>query len=698
MRAPYTFFSTELRGGVQTVRRRLQNLLRPGQKRKGRLALIFLVAVVLLAGSIVVCHSPTPAPQVNQEVLSTLLAQDGALYQSVEILDSASLEGQTVVVSLAQHQEPDYYYTLAVHVLEGEPLSIRQEVLSLEGLSEAWARLLPDGKEGLLLHYLFPGYGEKPYQGGGLRYDGRDWTWVWPAPDDSVAYDTYWSAIASVNLNSPFLLLDHRYDTAEQILRRVLQETILPACQKDGVEIWGIRLLPQALDAIAVSAQQGEPSFPLLYLLDYRLLPADLGSALEAGYTADSQGWLLPNRAGIGIPVLALLDSQPLLCFQSRNQEEKAILAEATALLQQAADAPLPSGADLPATVGRDNYDPDTGLYYNEALDVGLCIPPTSHLKGQVLFRQEISQDGTPSLLLLSRPVHAWYLKYGGENTGEFLRFTLRGPEAAIGSQPMAPIPLYQHTNIMGRCLLSGRYWEVTDLDPLVPLPSISLSQSPWSHINSDNYFIVQSLFHNRDLPMDVDFTITRWPSEEDSPALRVGIGSQGDLGLGSPDSTQVSRRYIAQQGDYWLRETYDGLTVTSYVAGSDQTRTVTQVTAQSGAFYYGTYRRGVGIGTPAYEARLCYGGADYGYALPEPAGQQNFFLPSDDGYPQVSPASEGKPYRFFITQTEMGVPLPCTYRLEFFFTEDSNTGEDVISQIHLYADLLGGRDPFAPE
>ena len=77
-----------------------------------------------LAGSVVACNFSKPTSQVNQEVLSTLLAQDGALYQSVEILDSASLEGQTVVVSLSQHQEPDYYYTLAVHLLAGSP-SIR---------------------------------------------------------------------------------------------------------------------------------------------------------------------------------------------------------------------------------------------------------------------------------------------------------------------------------------------------------------------------------------------------------------------------------------------------------------------------------------------------------------------------------------------------------------------------------------------
>ena len=704
MSAPHTFFSTEFRGGAQAVRTRLQNLLQPGLKKRGTLAMILLLLVILAAGGLVTYRLSSPAPGADPEVLSTLLVRNGEV-PTVTVLDSASHKGQTLAVVSAQYPA-DNAPSLFILALEGSPMAIRTILFQAESAADSWGRIVsqPDGTP--LIHFLFADASNGwATRGGGISYNGEEERWVWPAPLDSVAYEDYWSTAHRDDSPAeedapPFRLATEVSEEANACMRRLLSQEIYPACQADGVEVLASRLIPRRVGTVETE----EPIYPYgspdLWLLDYRLLPADLDAALSAGYRADSQGWLFPKEeTGTPAAILQELHQGPqvMALFYTHSQEDGQLLSEAAAQIPQGPNAPLPDWENLPATTGEDRYDPETGRYFNDALNIGLVIPDSlASMRDQILFRQEVDEGGNPSLVLLFSPVHAWYLEHGGANTGEFLRFTSAGPEAAFGNSfPSSNLSLYRGSNIYGRCLISDTYWDCSFTDYLTPQPVPGLLDA-WQEAIVYSDEIAAGFYHNQSLPMDADFTITCWPPDDNTPAIRVGIGSQGDLGLGEPDFSETSRLYVAQEGDYWLRETFDGLTVTSYIQGNTGKKTVTELAATSGSYYYGSYRRSTGIGTPAGEADLCYSGGDFGRALSQPSGQQaeDFFL----NYDQVNPTYRGRPYRFYALQSETGLPFPCPYWLEFSFSSQPETGADVISQIHLYADLLEGRDPFIPE
>jgi hypothetical protein len=64
---PRSFFTTEFRGGARATKARFQNLLRPGKKRRGILALVILLTAVLFSAAFVSC---TPQKAAGQAVLA----------------------------------------------------------------------------------------------------------------------------------------------------------------------------------------------------------------------------------------------------------------------------------------------------------------------------------------------------------------------------------------------------------------------------------------------------------------------------------------------------------------------------------------------------------------------------------------------------------------------------------------------------
>ena len=60
MRAPHTYFSTEVHGGTRALRARLSNLF-AAPRRRGRLPLLGLVLLVGALGGLVACHGGSSA-------------------------------------------------------------------------------------------------------------------------------------------------------------------------------------------------------------------------------------------------------------------------------------------------------------------------------------------------------------------------------------------------------------------------------------------------------------------------------------------------------------------------------------------------------------------------------------------------------------------------------------------------------------
>lgn len=355
-----------------------------------------------------------------------------------------------------------------------------------------------------------------------------------------------------------------------------------------------------------------------------------------------------------------------------------------------AEDLPMPEDeiSAIPQTDEGGQYDPGTGIFYSQVLDLGYLVPEP--LRDTVYFRHSTGADGAPVLTLSLRASLAWEESMDGRLWQVTVQDIPPSKDAYYG--PMAGRPLWMdlmdiYGTVPGQpcfCLTTFSQQDVLLPDREDSLPWLEahnlISQSDLDH----------AFFQNPALPTEEDFTVLPYPDGHGQPpSWRIGIGTQGDLGLGQPLSTRTSTRYVRDEGDYWLEETFDGAVATSYVEGASGTRTLTrlEMTMECDGC---PIRRNVAVGAPAYEAMLCYSGQDYGYAIPHDPLPQDFFLTDPDtGQHSWNPQYAGQPLRFYIQETQGGIPLPCTYWLEFYFSENT------ITSLVLYADLLEGRSPF---
>lgn len=342
----------------------------------------------------------------------------------------------------------------------------------------------------------------------------------------------------------------------------------------------------------------------------------------------------------------------------------------------------------IPQTDEGGQYDPATGIFYSQVLDLGYLVPEA--LRNTVCFRHSTGADGAPVLTLFLRASLAWEEGMDGRLWQVTVQDIPSGEDAYYG--PMEGSPLWMDLmDIYGTVPGQPSFCLTTFSRQDVLLPDSEQSQ-PWleAHDLISQSDLGHAFFQNPALPTDEDFTVLPYPNGDgQSPSWRIGIGTQGDLGLGEPLSTRTSTRFIRAGGDYWLEETYDGAVATSYVEGATGTRTLTRLEMSMPCCTCPT-RRNTGVGGPAYETMLCYDGSDLGDALSQPELPQDFFLTDPDtGQHTWNPQYAGQPLRFSIQETQGGVPLPCTYWLEFYFRENT------ITSLVLYADLLGDRSPF---
>ena len=704
MRCPRTVFSTAFRGGSSAVRARLTALL-AGRRRLGIGLIAAALCTVVLAGALVTCRPQAQAPTLDTDVLCPLLEYEGRHPASASVLASGARDGRTVAAVLARYEEP---YTLILYpclIAQGSPVTLEGAQRYCGPLRSASAWAVPDG-ERLSLYFLADLAQSDgitgTFQGGCLVYEDGQVSWSWPAPAGTAAYQTFWRENRELPYSSepgaPFLLTAAEHPIAlEHLGPSFLTDQLLPALSERGVTALGVQLLPRELGLITLPESTPRPQeVPVLWLLDYRVLPADPAAARAAGFTLDEQGWLVPD-ASLGWMTAAVNSQGRQVCaIPVSSGDTLEAMEQAQAALDQAQAIPDPSAT--PVTDSGGTYDADTGIFYSQAIDLGYLVPEP--LRDAVCFRHGSDAEGHPTLTMLLRSGVAWQQTYGGTLDGGLWRITVLDVPGEAYSY---------YDSLLG---ISGSHLWMDNMEVYGVIPgqscfcleSLSCDDVPqtasgilsqWqearTHLLTDGGVLDEyAFFQNPDLPTDEDFTVLPFPQGHDGPsAQRIGIGTQGDLGLGAPLSTRTSTRSVAAAGDYWLEETYDGLIATLYVEGASGTRTLTALDVTM-PIETNSSRRNAGIGAPAYSAWLCYAGYDYGYPLPQDPLPADFFLDGPEGSDlPVNPRYADTPICFSITQTQGGVPLPCPYRLEFYCTDNS------VTRVVMYADLLDGARPF---
>ena len=159
----------------------------------------------------------------------------------------------------------------------------------------------------------------------------------------------------------------------------------------------------------------------MLWLLDYRVLPADPAAARAAGFTLDEQGWLVPD-ASLGWMTAAVNSQGRQVCaIPVSSGDTLEAMEQAQAALDQAQAIPDPSAT--PVTDSGGTYDADTGIFYSQAIDLGYLVPEP--LRDAVCFRHGSDAEGHPTLTMLLRSGVAWQQTYGGTLDGGLWRITV---------------------------------------------------------------------------------------------------------------------------------------------------------------------------------------------------------------------------------------------------------------------------------
>lgn len=562
---------------------------------------------------------------------------------------------------------------------------------------DTWCDVVQRG-DGVAVQYLAiddDGQGGYACSGGGLRFGSNGWDILWPAPQDSGRYEDYWSerylgqylsVPAAVERTEVLQGPGSRYHSH---WTNYLSQDLPPLLQAKGITVLAYEMTGiQPLGTLAqdpLDPLTGRYLIPIQVVsLQYRLLVRDFQAAWDAGFLPEGDsGWVVPDPAVTGLPVALFIQVDPdqeptlLTSFTAMTDDGEVILEQARALLLDA--PPLPSGDGIPTLTGtsEERYDPETGLYHHDGLDITLRIPDA--FRDLVAFRTAVLEDGSAQLTVSCKPLWVRHEAQGGQGDGTLYEVRVLDEAQYQAYRAEQGPPYWNEFTRPNNISLSvpvfdqGRFY--VDLPGGLAADPGDLCQSALVlQAQKAAGLISQSFSPGGWLPMDVDFSLVLYPDDRDAERLdRVGVGTLGPIPLGDPLTAQTSTRLTRSEGDYWLKETWEGLTAVSYVEGATGRRTVTGLSTTSP--WYTTYRRGICVGANFIEGQICYDGSDYGEALPQPPDQ----------VPGASPT------RFSITRTGGGIPLPGPYWLEFYGADGQ------ISEIRIYADLTQGEDPFTP-
>lgn len=103
MKAPYTYFSTGLRGRKRLLRARLGDLFAPAPRRRGVLPLVCILLLVSMLGSLVACNTP-PAPSSS---VSPPAAELETVPPTAEHQETWGLYAQALQTLLDENRLPD---------------------------------------------------------------------------------------------------------------------------------------------------------------------------------------------------------------------------------------------------------------------------------------------------------------------------------------------------------------------------------------------------------------------------------------------------------------------------------------------------------------------------------------------------------------------------------------------------------------
>ena len=214
MRAPRTWFSTELHAGKRLLRARLGDLFAAPRRRAGPV-LLASVALTTCLGSLVSCREEVPEPprlSIDQDALAVaaleaveLLYPDfpGSWTYLLTLQDGDAIEGAPVDFPAGPDLGCVLSYDAGVHAGGlGDLLflTVEGETGALEGvptLLSADENELRWWKEEDGIHILYTAVttyqGFESCQAGEVLWGEKGWSWLWPASPDSQGYADFWA-------------------------------------------------------------------------------------------------------------------------------------------------------------------------------------------------------------------------------------------------------------------------------------------------------------------------------------------------------------------------------------------------------------------------------------------------------------------------------------------------------------------------
>lgn len=216
---PRSPFTTRLSGSARETEQRIRSIFQWHKKRPPLWALVLAAALILLCGGLVSCRQSTPylsdvaSGRVDQESLRDTLVQAAqeSLADTPAQADIPSAEAQLIACipadegrkalgAVCLQTDTDYFFVLGVQDQISGQLTGPIFLTGGEGAMPHVTTFSKDGADYLLYTansvHQWHTYGDA----GLIRYDGDDFTWVWPVegdlrPEDSQArqdYEAYW--------------------------------------------------------------------------------------------------------------------------------------------------------------------------------------------------------------------------------------------------------------------------------------------------------------------------------------------------------------------------------------------------------------------------------------------------------------------------------------------------------------------------
>lgn len=647
---------------------------------------VFLLCTVAATAYIIsATGGAEPAPDLSEEAVLAAFSQEADAPAAERVLlEMVRWDDHTVALVRENTPSPecDTRNTLYIGAVDNRTGMLEGEPVTMAG-DETWY-YLSTGKDGVTITCTAFGNGENGRyfcSGGGLFYGDRGWKYLWPAEPGNAEYEAYWQdKYLGVYTKVPFCLMRPDVFPAQSsywsMLVTYLESALIPeyGAEEQGIGVLGYEITDFPL--VGTLAQgPGDPlseSYPYpveVRVLDYRLLPADSVAAEQAGFKKlGDTGWEEPSPQGAGRPVFLLStaetwDGEPgvLLQYITHEENPKSILEEARNTLSK--DMRPAGDAEIPAVEGDDRYNPDTGLYFCSAGDFGLLIP--EGVRDKVVFRTQ-EKEGVVEAELYARETYGNWLRNGGDADGLLCVYRAwRVDESDPRGEQSGNLPFSSCNDVFSpysaeQATVNGIFYQYDSWESKRP-DRLDLAQE-YDAVLARLGEIQESFYINDGLPMDIDFTF--YMKDKSGVGLRFGLGSRGELPLGSALKTVNRYDHVTAEGDYWSDVTYEGAKATYYVSGTTGEKTVTALETTRSDM--SLFHRGIGVGVEQLDAFLCYSGEDYGPALTQPPGQ------TGDGDTAV----------FYTGHTRGGVPLPCDYVIEFEFSDG------LISKISLRADL----------